>query len=60
MMCSMQRGRGTQPDVGLRSKSAPPAQVIYCTGYKYHYPFLEELGIVTTGAAYGMHASTSR
>jgi len=34
--------------------------VIYCTGYKYHYPFLEELGIVTTGAACGMHASTSR
>ena len=24
--------------------------VLYCTGYRYHYPFLERAGLLSTGA----------
>ncbi len=25
--------------------------VLYCTGYKYHYPFLERAGLLSTGTS---------
>lgn len=30
----------------------PVDAVVYCTGYKYTYPFLEHTGLITTGSGF--------
>ena len=42
--------------VFTNGQSLRPDSIIYCTGYKYSYPFLDKTYIISTGDHCVMHA----